>query len=89
MNNGEDLTKRFSVLMVVKAMELLEVLSAHPNGLTVQEMVEHLNYLKTSVYKTAYTLYEKGYLGRDKWEFRFFLSRNLEVIRELTEDELK
>lgn len=63
--------------MVAKAMELLETLSDYPLGLTVQEMVEKLKYPKTSVYKTACTLYEKGYLGRDRNEYRFFLSRKL------------
>lgn len=77
MNMEKESDVKYSVPMVAKAMELLEILSVHPNGLSLQEMVQLLNYPKTTVYKMACTLWEKGYLGRDKTERTFYLSKKL------------
>lgn len=69
-----------NVSMITKSMNLLELLSAYPNGLTLQEIVALLHYPKSSVYKIASNLMELGYVGREADNLRYFLSRKLLLL---------
>lgn len=69
-----------NVSMITKSMELLELLSEHPQGLTLQEIVGLLDYPKSSIYKIATNLLEIGYIGREPGNFRYFLSRKLLLL---------
>lgn len=69
-----------TVSMITKAMELLELLSNNSSGLTLQEMVNLLNYPKSSIYKIASNLQELGYIGKEPDSFRYFLSRKLLAV---------
>ncbi len=66
--------------MITKAMELLEMLSRYPEGLTLQKMVELLNYPKSSVHKISSNLLELGYIGREPDSLRYFLTHKLLLI---------
>ncbi|GAA4316986.1 IclR family transcriptional regulator [Mucilaginibacter gynuensis] len=66
--------------MIAKSMEVLELLAAHPTGLTLQEMVSLLKYPKSSVYKIASTLYGLNYLGKELDSLKYYLSRKLLML---------
>lgn len=69
-----------NISMITKAMELLESLSKHSQGLTLQEMVGILDYPKSSIYKIATNLLELGYIGREPDSLRYFLSHKLLLL---------
>lgn len=69
-----------NVSMITKSMELLELLSKHPQGMTLQEIVGFLGYPKSSVYKIAVNFLELGYIGREPGSLRYFLSRKLLLL---------
>lgn len=68
---------KYNVPILEKGMELLEILSRHHNGLTIQEMCKCLNHSKTSIYRIASTFLEMGYLTKDEENNRFLLSRKI------------
>ena len=68
---------KYNVPILEKGMELLELLSSHHNGLTIQEMCKCLNHSKTSIYRIASTFLEMGYLTKDEENNRFLLSRKI------------
>lgn len=69
-----------NVSMITKSMELLELMSKHPYGLTLQEIVNILAYPKSSVYKIVTNLTELGYIGREPGNLKYFLSRKLLLL---------
>lgn len=71
---------RENISMITKATELLETLSKYPEGLTLQEIVDLLNYPKSSIYKIATNLLELGYIGRELDSLKYFLSRKLLLL---------
>ena len=72
-----EVKNKYSIPMLEKVMELLEVLSKFQNGLTLQEIYSELNYSKTSVFRILATLLDLGYLGRNGDNNRYFISRKL------------
>lgn len=74
------MTEKENISTITKTMELLELLSKYSKGLTLQEIVDILNYPKSSIYKIATNLLELGYLGREPDNLRFFLSRKLLLL---------
>lgn len=73
----KDIKNKYSIPMLEKVMELLEVLSGFHNGLTLQEIHMKLNYSKTSVFRILTTLLDLGYLGKDADNNRYFISKKL------------
>lgn len=69
-----------NVSMITKSMELLELLSQYPKGLTLQEIVGLQGYPKSSVFKIANNLFDLGYIGREPDSLRYFLSRKLLLL---------
>lgn len=63
--------------MIIKSMEVLELLADYFSGLTLQEIVMLLNYPKSSIYKIVTTLHELNYLGKELGSSRYYLSRKL------------
>lgn len=68
---------KYNIPILGKCMALLELISAHPEGLTLQEMVNALKHSKTSVYRIVCSLEEMGYLRKDEATGHFSLTRKL------------
>ncbi|MGL5681600.1 MAG: IclR family transcriptional regulator [Marinifilaceae bacterium] len=77
MRAEQEEISKYNVPMLIKGIELLEELSHHHRGLTMQEMGQLLNFPKTTVFRLANTLLDMGYLGKDADNNRYFLSRKL------------
>lgn len=60
-----------------RCLALLELLAAHPGGLTVAEMTRLLGVPQNSVFRISSTLHERGYLNRRESDKRFTLSSKL------------
>lgn len=73
----QEVANKYNVPILEKGMELLEILSTHHNGLTIQEMCKCLDHSKTSIYRIASTFLEMGYLIKDEENNRFLLSRKI------------
>lgn len=66
--------------MITKTMALLELLSKHPKGLSLQEIVNIVDYPKSSVHKILSNMFELGYIGREPDNLKYFLSRKLLLL---------
>ncbi len=69
--------EKYNIPILTKGMELLELLSRNPQGMTLQEMVNDLKHSKTSVYRIVCSLDKMGYLRKDEITGSFFLTRKL------------
>lgn len=58
-------------------MELIELIAQHPDGLTIQEMVNILGHSKTSIYRIVCSLEEMGYLRKNQSTGSFSLTRKM------------
>jgi DNA-binding IclR family transcriptional regulator len=58
-------------------MELIELIAQHPEGLTIQELVNLLGHSKTSVYRIICSLEEMGYLRKNQLKGTFSLTRKM------------
>jgi DNA-binding IclR family transcriptional regulator len=72
--NGES---RYSVPNLERALEILEHLVNFPEGLSLMELTQALEFPKNSVFRITTTLLNKGYLVRDGENKRFTLSSKL------------
>lgn len=66
--------KRYMVPNIERAIDLMELLSRHPNGLTKSQIVEQLGIPTNAVYRIALTLMERGYLCREQASRRYRLT---------------
>ncbi|WP_461783573.1 helix-turn-helix domain-containing protein, partial [Prosthecobacter sp.] len=57
---------RYKVPILDRTLDLLELLSRHPEGLTLTAMTEALAMPKNSVFRIATTLTLRGYADRDE-----------------------
>ena len=60
-----------------RALDILELLSTSPGGLTLSELSDHLELPKNSVFRITQTLLARGYLLRDTESLAFQLSGRL------------
>jgi DNA-binding IclR family transcriptional regulator len=74
---------RYQVPNLERALEILEHLLDHPDGLTLAEITATLGFPKNSVFRVTNTLLAKGYLHRDEHSRRFSLSRKLLTMGQL------
>ena len=65
---------------VERCLAIMELLAAHPGGLTLAELVAALNVPKNGVFRVAMTMLKAGYLSRDEDSMRFSLSRKILVL---------
>lgn len=68
---------RYSVPNLERALEILELLPEHPDGLSQSELAARLHCAKTSVFRITATLLEWGYLERKEDQRSLALSRKL------------
>ena len=67
---------RYKVPNLERALVIMEHLIAHPQGLSITEITEHLGLSKNSVFRITMTLLGHGYVTRDEQK-RFCLSKKL------------
>lgn len=68
---------KYTIPILSKGMELIELIAQHPGGLTLQEIVNLLGHSKTSVYRIICSLEEMGYLRKNQQKGTFSLTRKL------------
>lgn len=60
-----------------RALSILELLAAHPEGMRMREIAEKLELPANSVFRITATLEDRGYLLREGEDMRYTLSRKL------------
>jgi DNA-binding IclR family transcriptional regulator len=68
---------KYYIPILAKGMELIELIAQHPEGLTIQEMVNILEQPKTSIYRIVCSLEEMGYLRKILQSNSFVLTRKM------------
>lgn len=68
---------KYSIPMLEKAFELIELLSKSTHGFTMSEIIQILNQPKTSVYRLLNSLTEMGYISKSEENSHYFLSKKL------------
>ncbi len=68
-------TEKYITPNLEKALQMIEVLSNYPEGLTLAELVNELSIAKTTLFRLTQTLLLHNYLYKDKETSRFYLSR--------------
>lgn len=74
-----------------RALTIIELLSEHPEGLNLAQIVEHLEIPRHSGFRIVMTLMKRGYLFRNEDTKQFYLSRKFLSIgnRTLSHGNLK
>jgi DNA-binding IclR family transcriptional regulator len=70
-------TENSSVPALDRALHILELLAAHPDGMRMREIAEKLDLPANSVFRITATLEDRGYLLREGDDMRYRLSRKL------------
>jgi DNA-binding IclR family transcriptional regulator len=70
-------SNKYNIPILTKGMELIELIAQHPEGLAIQEIVNHLGHSKTSVYRIICSLEEMGYLRKNQQKGTFSLTRKI------------
>lgn len=68
---------KYHVPNLERALQIFELLSEHPGGLTIAHITESLNVPRNSVFRITATLLDLGYLRRDEDNKFFHLSPKL------------
>lgn len=69
-NNG-----KYLIPNLQNAIQLIEMLANHPDGLILAELVQELSLAKTTVFRITQTLQHHNYIYKDEETSCFFLSR--------------
>ncbi len=77
MDTESSSQSKYYIPILAKGMELIELIAQHPQGLTIQEMVNILGQPKTSIYRIVCSLEEMGYLRKDLQSNSFILTRKM------------
>lgn len=75
--NKPDEKKKSSVPAVEKALDVLELLTDAPSGMTMNEIVDALNRTMGEIYRVVIYLAERGYLRQDPQTSRYALTLKL------------
>jgi DNA-binding IclR family transcriptional regulator len=68
MNNANN------VLSILKAFDLLELLSRHENGLSLTDISNHLKWNKATAHRIANTLLARGYITQNEETLKYKMS---------------
>jgi len=68
---------KYNIPILAKGMELIELIAQHPQGLSIQEIVNILGHSKTSIYRIICSLEEMGYLRKNLQKGTFTLTRKM------------
>jgi DNA-binding IclR family transcriptional regulator len=75
MSDSNKQTSKYHVPNLERALVILELLASRSDGLTLAEIVDHLQISKNSVFRISTTLVNHGYLQRDEETKKFTLTR--------------
>jgi DNA-binding IclR family transcriptional regulator len=75
--NGRSLNRDYSIKVVKRAFEALEVLASAERGLGVTEVAQALGVSCNSAFRLLHTLEESGYVRRDPNSKKYFLGLRL------------
>jgi len=70
-------SNKYNIPILTKGMELIELIAQHPEGLTIQDVVNMLGHSKTSVYRIICSLEEMGYLRKNQRKGNYSLTRKI------------
>ena len=73
-------SETYQVPALDRALTILELLAAHPDGIRMREIADRLDLPANSVFRITGTLEDRGYLVRDGEDMRYRLSRKLLAI---------
>lgn len=68
---------KYNIPILTKGMELLEIVSQYPQGLTLAELTSKTDTPKTSLYRLLCSFVEQGYLAKDDVTARFSLTHKI------------
>lgn len=71
---------KYHVPNLERALNILQILSRKPRGMTQKELIDALEVSKNSVYRITMTLIEHGYIARDETTRRYFLTRKMMIL---------
>lgn len=77
MNKPDDTRKKSTVPAVEKALDVLELLTDAPSGMTMNEIVDALGRTMGEIYRVVIYLTERGYLRQDPQTSRYALTLKL------------
>ena len=77
MGRTKSKTSRYHVPNLERALEIMELLTEHPEGLTTTEITDLLHVPRNSVFRITATLQNYGYLNRQEDSKAFQLSQKL------------
>ncbi len=81
---SEDEYRRYRVPNLSRALDVLETLAGHPEGMPMMALAERLEIPRTGMYRIVITLLYHGYIERDEATRRITLSRKLMVLSNTT-----
>lgn len=67
--------EKYLIPNLQNAIQLIEMLALHPEGLTLAELVQRLNLAKTTIFRITQTLQHHNYVFKDEESNCFFLTR--------------
>lgn len=73
MNNLSE--SKYHIPVLQKVLEIQELMTSYPQGLTLQEIVNELNIAKTTAFRILNFMMEAGYLCKNIETQRFYLSK--------------
>jgi len=71
---------KYHVPNLERALVIIELIAEHPEGLTISQITEHLNFPRNSIFRITTTLQNYGYLIRDEETKVFHLSPKLLML---------
>ena len=71
---------KYHVPNLERALTIIELIAEHPEGLTISQITELLNFPRNSIFRITTTLQNYGYLVRDEVTKVFHLSQKLLVL---------
>ncbi|WP_380056152.1 IclR family transcriptional regulator [Falsihalocynthiibacter sp. SS001] len=77
LSNSDPKKVKSTVPAVEKALDVLELLAASPNGLTMNEIVDSLGRTMGEIYRVVVYMTERGYLSQDAESNRYSLTLRL------------
>lgn len=70
-------TEKYAIPMLEKGFEVLELFAHHPQGLSMQGIIDKLGMPKTTVYRLLNSLQKMEYLAKNKETQHYYLSKKI------------
>lgn len=76
-NSDSPAGNKYTIPMLGKGFEVIEMLASFPKGVTMQDIILRLNQPKTSVYRLLNSLLQMGYICKNEESSTYYLSKKL------------